>query len=245
MLAGQETLLASWRALAQTSAGARLTESAGSVAAVFPAWEPLNNAILLTTTDSAAADLSAAASQVAPNLADLYADAGVRTWALWLPSPLADLDTPDAVRRVDGLTRDTTTLVMQASLRPGRSRHDGVVRASLSAAIRAGDEPVPVADLGAPEETPGLTAWVMLQDDAAVASAWTFRHGTDCGVYAVATVPGWRRRGLATGLLQHVLAVAEDDGARTATLQSTRMAVHLYASLGFVAAGRYEEWASR
>jgi GNAT superfamily N-acetyltransferase len=76
-----------------------------------------------------------------------------------------------------------------------------------------------------------------------VSSAWSFRHGTDCGIYAAETVPGWRRRGLATALLRHVLGVAEAEGARTATLQSTRMAQGVYESLGFVAAGRYEEWA--
>ena len=32
-------------------------------------------------------------------------------------------------------------------------------------------------------------------------------------------------------------------GARTATLQSTRMGQPLYESLGFQPAGRYEEWA--
>jgi hypothetical protein len=43
-------------------------------------------------------------------------------------------------------------------------------------------------------------------------------------------------------MLRHILAVAEADGARTATLQSTSNAQHLYATLGFIAAGRYEEW---
>jgi hypothetical protein len=43
-LPGEATLVASWRALAVTSAGATVTETPGSVAAVFPAWTPLNNA---------------------------------------------------------------------------------------------------------------------------------------------------------------------------------------------------------
>ena len=44
------------------------------------------------------------------------------------------------------------------------------------------------------------------------------RHAGECGVEA------WRH------------------GARTATLQSTRMGQRLYSSLGFEAVGRYEEW---
>ena len=42
--------------------------------------------------------------------------------------------------------------------------------------------------------------------------------------------------------MEHVLADAWERDARSATLQSTEMAQPLYAGLGFVAAGRYEEW---
>jgi hypothetical protein len=41
-----------------------------------------------------------------------------------------------------------------------------------------------------------------------------------------------------------VLADAWHKGARTASLQSTRMGQPLYESLGFTAVGRYEEWIS-
>jgi len=57
-------------------------------------------------------------------------------------------------------------------------------------------------------------------------------------------VPEKRRRGLARRLVEHVLADASRRGARTATLQSTRMAQNLYRSLGFEPARRYEEWLS-
>jgi GNAT superfamily N-acetyltransferase len=239
-LPGQETLLASWAALARTSPGAGLVHSPGAVAAVFPDWAPLNNAILLDDVTTA--------STVAARLGRLYAAAGVGTWALWIPSRATDLDTSDEPRTVDGpctvdgLTRDTTTLVMRAVLQPGPTRTDGVVRTSIDAAIRAADEPLDTAELGSPEAVPGLAAWALLRDGAAVAGAWSFRHGADCGIYTVGTAPAWRRRGLATALLRHVLAVAEQDGARTATLQSTPMARGLYAALGFLPVGRYEEW---
>ena len=38
---------------------------------------------------------------------------------------------------------------------------------------------------------------------------------------------------------------AQRRGARTATLQSTRMGQTMYVSLGFAPVGRYEEWVSR
>ena len=240
VLPGQETLVASWSTLAQLSPGARLIRSPAAVAAVFPSWEPLNNAIMLNAPGGAAA--AAAASQ----LASAYAAAGVDSWALWVPSCATDLDAPDDVREVDGMKRDTTTLVMRADLRPGLREHAGVVRASIPAATRAaGDEPVPATDLGDPESAAGLTAWVMIQEGAAVAGAWSFLHESDCGIYAVGTLPEWRRRGLARALMEHVLADAQRRGAWTATLQSTRIAQPLYESLGFEPVGRYEEWVSR
>jgi predicted acetyltransferase len=81
-----------------------------------------------------------------------------------------------------------------------------------------------------------------LDGGVAVAGAWSFLLGTDCGVYTVGTVAKWRRRGFARALTAHVLAEAHRLGARTATLQSTRMGQQLYASLGFEPVGRYEEW---
>ena len=237
VLPGQESLLASWKALAKLSPGARLIRSPATVAAVFPAWLPLNNAIAVAARNS-----TEAAAEAAP-LRSIYADAGVDTWALWIPSSATDLDAPDMLCDFVGFTRDTTTLVMQAILRPGLRRHAGVVRASVAAATRAaGDEPVPVSELGEPDDALGLTAWAMVQHGMAVAGAWSLLHDGDCGIYTVGTLPQWRRRGLARALTEHILADAQRQGARTATLQSTPMAQGLYESLGFEPVGRYEEW---
>jgi GNAT superfamily N-acetyltransferase len=234
---GEETLLACWSALAQLSPGARLVRFSAVTAAVFPSWAPLNNAIVL----DAEADATSAAAQ----LASVYADAGVDVWALWLRSGAADLDAPDGPRKVGGLKRDTTTLVMHTTVPSGFRLHDSVVPTSIAVATRATDEPVPAADLAEPDGVPGLSAWVMVNDGLAVTGAWSFLHGSDCGMYAVGTSPEWRRRGLARTLMEHVLADARRRGARTATLQSTRMGQPLYESLGFVPAGRYEEWISQ
>jgi GNAT superfamily N-acetyltransferase len=234
VLPGQETLLACWTALAQLSPQARIHHDPAVAAAVFPSWAPLNNAIVLNGGGVAAAD----------RVASLYREAGVGAWALWLPSRVTDLDAADRVGELGALKRDTTTLVMRATLPPGLRHHDGVVRTSIATATRAGDEPVPVEDLGEPDRVPGLGAWVLVRDGRAVAAAWSFVHGADCGLYTVGTVPAMRRRGFARALVEHVLAVAQRAGARTGTLQSTRMGQPLYESLGFEPVGRYEEWIS-
>jgi ribosomal protein S18 acetylase RimI-like enzyme len=131
---------------------------------------------------------------------------------------------------------------MATDLRPGLGWNEGVVRTSIAAATRAaGDE----TELDNPDDVPDLSGWVMLQDGMAVAGAWSILHDGDCGIYTVGTLPQWRRRGLATALTQHILTDAYQRGARTATLQSTRMGQPLYETLGFEAVGRYEEWMLR
>ncbi|HEX3296658.1 MAG TPA: GNAT family N-acetyltransferase [Nocardioides sp.] len=231
---GEDTLVASWRALARLSHGAHLSYRDRSVAAVFPSWAPLNNAIMNGPTTPEAAGAAAA------ELAGVFQAAGVPTWALWLWSPLTVLEPPATVESVAGMIEDTKTLVMTRTLTPGALPSPAAVRTSIEAASLATDEPVRA--LSEPDDIPGLDGWVFVHEGAAVAGAWSYLHGTDCGLYAIGTVPHLRRRGLAAALIQHVLADAYRRGARTASLQSTRMGVPLYRSLGFAPTGRYEEW---
>ncbi len=123
-LPGQATLVECWRALAQLSPGARVIHAPGTVAAMFPEWAPLNNAIVLEEGDPAA-DLAAA------ELSARYRRAGIEEWAAWVPSTELSLDGPDTVLRVGSLTRDTTTLVMHATLGPTVRPHRGVVETSI------------------------------------------------------------------------------------------------------------------
>jgi hypothetical protein len=152
ILPGQDTLLASWGALARLSAHAKLIYSREAVAAVFPSWAPLNNAIMLNGYDAAAL------ATATPRLRAWYSDATVDAWALWLPSTTKDLDASDRVPEVGGFKRDTTTLVMKATLASPLRSDDRVVCTSIAAATRAADDaPVPAAELGEPDDVPGLT----------------------------------------------------------------------------------------
>lgn len=235
-LPGQDTLVACWQALAQLSPGARLVHSSTALAAVFPQWAPLNNAIVLPVPDGTHA------TEIAAGLRPEFAEAGIETWAMWLPSPTTNFEAPDEVRAVDGFARDTSTLVMRMELAGGLRTHGGVIRTSIAVATRATDELVPIHDLEEPDGVPGLDGWVLVQDGFAVAGVWTFVDGGKCGIYSLGTHPDFRRHGLARSLMEHVLTDAHRHGARTATLQSTPMGQRLYESLGFDPAGRYEEW---
>jgi GNAT superfamily N-acetyltransferase len=235
-LDGQDTLVASWRALARQSTGAIVTTTPRVVAAQFPKWAPLNNAILLADPSSQSAAAAAA------ELAALYRPADITTWAMWLPASTTNLTDPDQVMEVEGMRRDTTTLVMTRELTHGPMPARGVVRTSIDAATRAGDDPILASELSRPITETDLEAWVIIREGMAVAGGWSFVHGTDCGIYAVSTAPSWRRRGLARALMRGMLDAAYRRGARTASLQSTLMGEPLYRSLGFEPVGRYEEW---
>ena len=238
-LPGEDALVASWRALAELSPGADVISSPVAVAAVFPHWSVLNNAIALDV------DGEAVVAGVASELSNLYGEAGIDTWALWIPSDARDLDAADSVAAVGTLKRDTTTLVMHADLGDDLQSNPDVVRTSVDPTSVVGDEPVAATDLPDADFGRGIEGWALAHEGVAVAGAWSCIHGDDCGIYAVGTAPERRRRGFGRALVEHVLADARCRGAKTTTLQSTGMGQGLYESLGYVASGRYEEWVSR
>jgi GNAT superfamily N-acetyltransferase len=238
-LPGQDTLIECWAALARTSPGARVVRTPSTVAAVFPEWLPLNNAIVVDPGRGAHAHAEAEAEVRA-----LFAGAGVGEWALWLATTTASFDGRDTADALGALTRGDTTVVMTKPLTGGERTDPAVIVTSIATVGGFEDDPVALDDAGAPDGVDGLTAWAYVHDDAIVACAYTYVHGSDCGVYGVGTVPVWRRHGFARALVDHALADAYARGATTASLQSTEMGIPLYRSMGFAAAGRYEEWSS-
>jgi GNAT superfamily N-acetyltransferase len=83
-----------------------------------------------------------------------------------------------------------------------------------------------------------LTQWA----GQPVSALATLRDGATVGIYHVATLPGFRRRGLAGRLLSTALCEAQAEGCTLATLTATPEARPLYASLGFRACGAIEQW---
>src|SRR5262245_49054155 len=133
MLPGQDTLIACWAAFASNSPGARVARSPTSVAAIFPAWTPLNNAIAVAPLDP-----EPMAKRELPRLAAAYASAGVETWAYWIPSFARALDAQDEIA-LHGVTRDTTTLVMTAVLADQFGPDPEVRPTSVFSAVQATD----------------------------------------------------------------------------------------------------------
>jgi ribosomal protein S18 acetylase RimI-like enzyme len=232
---GAETLIASWEQYARGAAGAALRRFAGVAAAVFPDGPEravYNNALL-------ARDLTAVErAEALEAMEATYATAGVTRFAAWVyesdKAMRVDLQRRsyrlDEVTRAMGMTLDEIRVPRpELELGPaGWSEH--VRTARLPPGFLSGIDPTPfhvlVAQLGLNN----------------VATAIAFDFGGDCGIYNVGTLEPFRRRGLATALTAVHLYDARDRGCQTASLQSTAMADHLYAAVGFRDLGRILEY---
>ena len=74
------------------------------------------------------------------------------------------------------------------------------------------------------------------EEDRAIAFCLAWVIFDELHINTLAVTPGWRQRGVATFLLQAVMAEAAQEGARRATLEvraSNAAALRLYARLGF------------
>jgi GNAT superfamily N-acetyltransferase len=92
---------------------------------------------------------------------------------------------------------------------------------------------------GLPQTCPAFRCWVGYWNGLPVATAATLiSHGV-IGVYNIATMPGFRGRGVAEAITRFVIAEAQGEaGAQPVILQSTAMGYRMYKKLGFRESGR-------
>jgi ribosomal protein S18 acetylase RimI-like enzyme len=232
---GVKTVLASWEEYARAATGADVRRFPGVATAIFPT-DPergiYNNAILerdLAATERAEA---VAAMEAA------YAAAGVTRFAAWVHES-DEAMSADLERR--GYTLDESTRAMGMALSDIR-----VPRSEIELGSTDWDEYLRIFGL-----PPGLLSGadhsvfhllVARLGGEKVATAMAFDHGSDCGIYNVATLEHARRRGLGTALTAVHLHDALARGCRTASAQSTKMAERVYAGVGFRDLGRILEY---
>lgn len=225
-LAGCETLAASWEAYAQGAAGAAVLRLPGVAAAVFPS-EPergiYNNALLGRRLAAAERAGALAAMEAA------YAAAGVARFAAWVHE--SDEAMRDALER-RGYRLDQSTRAMGMELEDVRLPRPDVEVVSLgwSDYLRLFGLPPGLLGGAVPARFRILAARL---DGENVAAAMAFDHGGDCGIYNVGTLEHARRRGLGTALTALHVHDALARGRRTASVQSTEAAEHVYAAVGF------------
>jgi ribosomal protein S18 acetylase RimI-like enzyme len=231
---GSTTLVASWEAYARGTAG-RVHHLPGAAAAVFPSGPErllFNNAVvergLPATRRAEAIDAVLSA----------YADGGVDSYAVWVHESDTALQS-DLDRR--GFVLDSSTRAMGMSL-------DRIRSSPPVLELDASDWSAYLRIIGAPQglmagvDRAAFTVRIARLDGEAVAAAAAFDHGTDRGIYNVATVERARRRGLATALTRLLVEDARRRGQETASLQSTAMAERVYGAVGFRDLGRILEY---
>jgi ribosomal protein S18 acetylase RimI-like enzyme len=235
---GIETLLASWEAYACAAADAAVQRLPGVTVAVFP-HEPergvYNNALLERQLDAARRARAIDAMEAA------YAAAGVARFAAWVH------DSDEAMRlelEARGYPLDTSTRAMAVALDDVQMPAPQIdaVPLSWSEHLDLFDLPPDLLANGAHDAFRLLAARV---DGRNVAVAMAFDHNGDCGIYNVGTLEPYRRRGLATALTALHVRDAAARGCRTASVQATAMAEHVYASVGFRDLGRHLEYVPR
>ncbi|HSC90197.1 MAG TPA: GNAT family N-acetyltransferase [Gaiellaceae bacterium] len=234
-LRGAETLLASWEAYARWASGAAVHRGPGVAVAVFPDGPEravYNNALLERRLAAADRTDAIAAMEAA------YAAAGVTRFAAWVHES-------DRAMRAElerrGYTLDTSTRAMGMELGHVRLRRPEIELAQPDWLEHLRIVGVPPgflrgADRGA------FHLLVARLGGENVATAMAFDLGGDRGIYNVTTLERARRRGLGTALTALLVHDALVRGCRTASLQSTEMAEHVYAAVGFRDLGRILEY---
>jgi GNAT superfamily N-acetyltransferase len=232
---GTETLLASWEAYAFAANDAALQRLPGVAVAVFPG-EPerrvYNNALL--EGDLAAGERADAIDAMEA----AYEAAGVTRFAAWVHERDRPMEA-DLQRRGYAFNEVTRAMGMQLDdLCAPRPELD-VASANWTEHLDVAGVPLPLLrDFDAR----AFHILVARHGGKNVTTGIAFDHGTDCGIYNVATVESARRRGFGTALTAVQLHDALTRGCRTASLQSTAIAEGVYAAAGFRDLGRILEY---
>jgi GNAT superfamily N-acetyltransferase len=234
-LRGVATLLASWEEYARGSAGAALQRLDGVAAAVFPTPPDraiYNNAVLARGLGPAGRTSAVDAMET------VYAAAGVEHYAAWVheadPGMQAEL-------RNRGYTVEESTRAMGMALDDLVAPPPDVelARGGWSEYLRILGVP---ADLLSGADPDAFHVLVARLAGESVATAMSYDHQGDCGVFNVTTLEAARRRGLGTALTLAHLHAARARGCSTASLQSSAVAERVYAAVGFGDLGRILEF---
>jgi GNAT superfamily N-acetyltransferase len=183
-------------------------------------------------------------------LADLYSEAGVEAWTVWVPE--ADAEVADALRAA-GHGLDATPRAMAMPLselvapRPDpeleiREEADYELLSHLNEVaygLAPGEFPVMGGDLSA------LRTYLGSIGGKTLACAGAFTHGRDCEIVFVAVLPEGRGRGISGRLMARALADAAEQGLETTTLQATKLGYPVYGKLGYGDYGELQMWERR
>jgi GNAT superfamily N-acetyltransferase len=232
-----------WAVLAE-STGGRVWQRDGITAAIVPGSPKRSffNSVLYDDHEAMVASIG--------ELAQVYDDAGVEAWTVWVPeadkAAAQALDgaghrldaTPRAMAMpIDGLKQPEPDPELEI-----REEGDYELVSSINEVaygFAPGEFPVMRGDLSA------LRTYLGSIDGETVACAGAFTRGSDCEIVFVAVLPEGRGRGISGRLMARALADAADQGLETTTLQATKLGYPTYVKLGYTDYGELQMWERR
>jgi GNAT superfamily N-acetyltransferase len=234
-LALEKRALFDWLGILGSAAPeSQLVDVEGVRGAIVPACptRSIPNSVTYTDADSLEAGLEAVSAA--------YAEAGIEAWTVWVPD--FDADAIELLTRA-GHVYDGAPTAMTLELSDFEPREDAALEWSHAASPadlgRINDlayglpaDTGMAAGLAAPG--PELTIYDARVGGEVVCVLGTADHGSDLGVYFVATDPRHQGVGLAGRLMRVALAAARERGLKTASLQSSARGKPVYEALGFV-----------
>ena len=181
---------------------------------------------------------------LAERLADIaarYEDARVNAWTVWTPRShtataelLRDaghhLDAQPRLMAVDGLDRFEAPDLdgVEWTRDPDPEEFARVTDEGFG----MGDEGFERAVLGR-FDVPGSHQYLARLDGKPATTAMVIDADGDAGIYAIATVPEARGKGLARNLMLQSLHDARERGCETSTLQATKEGFRIYQRMGY------------
>jgi GNAT superfamily N-acetyltransferase len=184
-----------------------------------------------------------------PRLAEVYDEAGVNAWTVWIP---ADDERARRGLADAGHVLDATPKAMGFELSDLRSPDadpELEIRTEMDMEIiRQINETAygfPPGDFPPMTPMPDTEAYLASVDGTTVGTALVWDRSPDAEVTFVATLPEARGRGIARRLLGHALERERERGNSASTLIATKLGYPVYEKLGYRDVGGLEMWERR
>ncbi len=242
-----DSMRAFYSRIAEGAPRARLIEREALIAVVNPATprSSLFNSVIYTQPRAVERELA--------SLAATYEEEGILAWTVWVPD--LDDDVAQLLRRA-GHHLDASPSMMGAELAAidlaGHSMDDIDWTASGSGGdvarindIAYGDPEGFFGHGCGPMPAEHFRNYVADYEGEPGACVSTTDAGSDLGIWAVATLPEARNRGLSTALMRQAIADARERGLETTTLQASELGRPVYEKVGYSAMGAFEMWERR
>jgi GNAT superfamily N-acetyltransferase len=232
------------RLLGRSSEGAHVIELDGVLGCVCPRVpsRSLPNSVVYESQDALIAAI--------PELAKRYDEAGIEAWTVWVPDRDAEAAVAlnDAGHRLDAAPAAMTMELAQVTEPPAMEYRtdDGLMPVVASINDRSyGFEGTPWADFTSRYPAGAGREYVAYADGEPASALSILDAAGDAMVWAVATLPEARGRGLAGGLMQRALWDARERGCDISSLQATKAGEPVYARLGYRSHGALQMWERR